>query len=122
LKRVYFCAALFAVLLAFSGVCGVYVKNKIEEVREAVELAEQNCEDGDFEKASYYAEFAVAKWDGFCKKTWLLSNRQLVAEITASLARIDAIVYNEEDGALQECAAAKKFIEHLLCDNFFKFA
>jgi len=116
-KRVYFCAVLFIALITFSALTGVYVRGKIAEVRDIIGFIEQERGEGD---SADYAKSALEKWDGFCKKSWLLSNKQLVAEITASLARINAAASaHDKDGALQECAAAKKFIEHLMCDNSF---
>jgi len=115
-KRVYFCAVLFIALITFASLTGVYVRGKIAEVRDIIVLIEQEQAEGG---SVLYAKSALKKWDDFRKKAWLLSNKQLVAEITASLARIDAAVTRDKDGALQECAAAKKFIEHLMVDNSF---
>jgi len=119
-KRVYLCAALFAALVIFSALNSRYVKRVIDEIGEVVGFVEESSVAGDFDEAVRYSEEAIAKWDAFRDKIWLLSNKQFAAEITASLARINALASSGNDEVLTECAAARAYMDHLAADNSIK--
>jgi len=106
--------------MIFSALNSRYVKRAIDGIGEIVGLIEESSIEGDYAKAVRFSEDAIAEWDEFRDKIWLLSNKQFAAEVTASLARVNALAHSGNDEILTECAAARAYMEHLAADNSIK--
>ena len=117
MKRVILCFVLVAALCALAAGSYFYIVGTTVELMNKVEFVAHSFTGGDYETASAAAGDAYKIWTDFRKRRFLIIDRDNVAEITASLARIDSISLEaykskEKDQELiTECAVAAALLK-----------
>ncbi|MCL2076935.1 MAG: DUF4363 family protein [Oscillospiraceae bacterium] len=112
MKRAILCLILIVALCAVAAGSYFYIVGTTTNLLNKVELVAHNFSYGDFEAASDTAGKAFETWTDFRRRRFLIVDRDNVAEITSTLARIKSIAYenkgtNEKSHELlTECAVA----------------
>jgi hypothetical protein len=115
MKRVILCIILFLALCAIAAGSYFYIVGTTTRLLNQVELVSQSFSKGDFAKAHEVAEEADRLWTDFRKRRYLIIDRDNVAEITATVARIRSLTERENEEVVTECYVAvaliKKYID-----------
>jgi hypothetical protein len=126
MKRALICIFIFAALCALAAGSYLYIVNSTEQLLNQVEFVALSFVNGDYAAVFTAAQEAEEMWQNFRKHRFLIIDRDNVAELTASLARIRLLAgtgepppaLSERDGQelLIETAVAaallRQYLEH----------
>jgi hypothetical protein len=124
MKRAILCIFIFAALCALAAGSYIYIADSTEQLLNQVEFVAHSLANGDYGAVFTAAHEADEMWREFRKRRFLITDRDNVAELTASLARIRALTgeptaaISERDGQeiLIESAVAaallRQYLEH----------
>ncbi|MCL2697109.1 MAG: DUF4363 family protein [Oscillospiraceae bacterium] len=126
MKRAILCIVIFAALCALAAGSYIYIADSTARLLNQVELVAKSLTDGDYTAVYEAANEADEMWRDFRKRRYLIIDRDNVAELTSSLARIRALAgdgkppaaISERDGQelLVETAVAaallRQYLEH----------
>jgi hypothetical protein len=90
MKRAILCIFIFAALCALAAGSYIYIADSTARLLNQVEFVAQSFADGDYAAVFAAAHEADEMWRDFRKRRFLIIDRDNVAELTASLARIRA--------------------------------
>ena len=91
MKRAILCIILFLALCAVAAGSYFYIVGTTTRLLNKVELVAYSFSGGDFETAREAAREADELWTDFRKRRFLIIDRDNVAEITATIARIRSL-------------------------------
>jgi uncharacterized membrane protein len=115
MKRLILCIVLFIALCAVAAGSYLYIVGTTTRLLNKVELVMNSFTDGDLVLARETAEEADKLWTDFRKRRYLIIDRDNVAEITATIARIHSLAVREDEEIVTECYVAtaliKKYID-----------
>jgi HAMP domain-containing protein len=121
MKRVIICIILFLALCALAAGSYFYIVNTTTRLLNKVELVMHNFAEGSFTGAQEAAGEADRLWTDFRKRRHLIIDRDNVAEITATVARIRSLAERESDEIETECAVAIALINKYLNKQWVSF-
>jgi hypothetical protein len=122
MKRAILCIIIFAALVALAAGSYLYIADSTAELLNKVEFVAYSFVNGDYGAVFAAAQDAEEMWKDFRKRRFLIIDRDNVAELTASLARIRKLsedipqTVSERGGQelLVECAVAKALLQQYL--------
>ncbi|MCL1823973.1 MAG: DUF4363 family protein [Oscillospiraceae bacterium] len=112
MKRLILCIILFIALCALTACSYLYIVSTTSKLLNKVEFVAYSFSEGDFVSALEAAEKADDLWLDFRRRRFLIMDRDNVAEITESLARIRC--FAEEPSDSRELAAECRVAAALL--------
>jgi HAMP domain-containing protein len=121
MKRAILCIFIFITLCALAAGSYLYIANSTERLINQVEFVAHSLADGDYAAVLTAAQEADEMWREFRKLRFLIIDRDNVAELTASLARLKALAYELSGGGeareiITETAVAtallRQYLEH----------
>jgi hypothetical protein len=119
MRRIYVCVGIFVVIIAFSVVCHIYVKDTIQKTTDLLTKATESHSIGDYESARAYVDSAWVKWQEMSNiGNLVLSDLTVAVDVTISLSRVVSLAEGEDKERFrEETAAAILLLEHLKADN-----
>lgn len=114
MKRAILCIFIFLALCAIAAGSYFYIVNTTTQLLNKVELVMVSFTDGDFNTARDAAKEADRLWTDFRKRRHLIIDRDNVAEITATVARIRSLAEREIEEITTECHVAIALINKYL--------
>lgn len=112
--RVYICVGIFISIIAFSLFSKMYVRDSVGEVRDALVMAVESYEAGDYEAVDSYTAYAAEKWDKFRKNSFLLADKSYITTMSGAIARVHAL---QGDMFVAECYYAIAVADHIIKEN-----
>ncbi|MCL2638568.1 MAG: DUF4363 family protein [Oscillospiraceae bacterium] len=91
MKRAILCIFIFAALCALAAGSYIYIADSTARLLNQVEFVANSFADGDYAAVFTAAQEADELWQEFRKRRFLIIDRDNVAELTASLARIRSL-------------------------------
>jgi len=114
MKRAIICIFIFAALCGIAAGSYIYIADSTARLLNKVELVIYNFADGEFEAALLAADEANEIWAAFRKHRYLIIDRDNVAEITVTLARIRTYAAEENPELFAEGEAAAALLRHYI--------
>jgi len=111
MKRVILCVIILAALCALAAGSYFYIVDTTTRLLNKVELVGRSFAEGDYQTALGTAEDAYEIWSNFRKNRYLIIDRDNVAEITASLARIKSLANARSEEVVTECSVAAALLD-----------
>lgn len=110
MKRIVICAFIMIILIIFGIVSYAYTDNAMDETEQAVTDIANSFGEGDFERTKDLTRELSALWREKCRNYVFIFDKEHIMELTAVIARIEALAEDENPEMLVECRAGVELI------------
>lgn len=112
MKRVWICLALTVIMILLAIGSYLYTCSVTVNIEEKVDMVRIYADKKDFEKAQLISADIAKEWEDYCLNHIFVTDHEHTMEITATMARIEALAINENDEILAEISAVKELLQH----------
>ncbi len=110
MKRIVICLFIIAALIVLGAASFYYTDSVTGSAAHTIDEIAGSFETGDFEQARSLTMTLSQRWGEYVKNDIFIVDKDHIMEITAMIARLQALAEEKSEDLPEECAAARQMI------------